>query len=57
MLAEYGIYLNCHISGVEEREVASKEEAEHLADNIEKEIAKAHPEADDVWVQLEALYE
>lgn len=61
MLAEYGIYLNCHIVATSEREVADYAEAERVRVELEeatkRDTAENNFDADDVWVQLEALYE
>ena len=61
MLAEYGIYLNCHIVATREREVADYDEAERVRVELEeatkRDTAEHNCDADDVWVQLEALYE
>jgi len=62
--AEFGVYINCSVIGVEERtiEAASVEEAEAMAEElareIEEEIISESPEykkGDDVWVDLEEL--
>lgn len=61
MLAEYGIYLNCHIVATRERKVADYAEAERvraeLEESTKRDTAENNCDADDVWVQLEALYE
>ena len=64
--AEFGIYINCHISSVEERtiEAATIEEAEAkaktLGEEIEADMAATAPEGykdADFWANLEDLYE
>lgn len=64
--AEYGIYINCHISSIEERTIKAttieeaKAKAKTLGEEIEADMAATAPEGykdADFWANLEDLYE
>jgi len=61
-LIEYGVYVNCHISHVEERKISAvsyeeaKGVAEKIGDAMERELSPSYP-GDDVWVNVEDIIE
>lgn len=63
--AEFGIYINCSISSIEERTIEAatieeaKAKAEKIGNEIEAKIAAEAPEGyedADVWACLESIY-
>ena len=61
-VADYGLYLNCHISSTESHTIEAsdfeeaKAKAERLGDEIEDSMSSKHPH-DDCWAHLEDLYQ
>lgn len=59
-LVEYGIYVNCSISETREAEIEADDEQEaktiamEKADEMERQLAKKHPQ-DDIWVHPEQI--
>lgn len=61
-VADYGLYLNCHISSTESHIIEAsdfeeaKAKAERLGDEIEDSMSSEHPDYD-CWAHLEDLYQ